>query len=210
MKIIEPSVEIITPINGDEILQHIELCGRICYKSENLITEDSAKQFVQNILNRGHESVLEHFNITVKIICDRGVLAELTRHRIASFSVESSRYCNYSKDKFGNELTFIKPCFWNDEEFQYMEWENCMEWLESSYFSLIELGAKPEEARSVLPMSLKTEIIMTANLRELRHILKLRTAKAAHPKMRKIMNMLLVQLKNNIPLIFDDIQEIQS
>src|SRR5574344_1322593 len=116
MKIIKPSIEIMTPINGDEIFKHIEQVGRVCYKSEDLIIEDSAKKFIQNIIKRGHEAVIEHFNITIKFICDRGVTHEIVRHRIASYAQESTRYCNYSNDKFGNEVTVIKPCFWNEDE----------------------------------------------------------------------------------------------
>lgn len=123
MKIIEPSFEILDKVNGMEVLQKIELCGRVCYKSESRITEDSAIKFVRNILNSGHESVLEHEKITVRIVCDRGVSHEIVRHRIASYSQESTRYCNYSKDGFGNELTFIRPLFWKDNDQQMMNWE---------------------------------------------------------------------------------------
>lgn len=207
MKIIEPSVEVLTQINGDEILKHIELCGRVCYKSENLITEDSAKKFVENIINRKHESVIEHFSISVKIITDRAISHELVRHRLASYSQESQRYCGYNKDKFGGELTFIKPCFWKFDSPEMIAWHDVMDYIEDMYLSLVNTGVKPEEARSILPNSLKTEIIMTANLRELRHILKLRTSKVAHPEMRKVMNMLLSKLKSKIPVIFDDIGE---
>lgn len=206
MKIIEPSVEILTPINGDEILKHIELCGRVCYKSEDLITDDSSKKFVQNIINRKHESVLEHFSISIKFITNRAVSHELVRHRLASYSQESQRYCSYAKDKFGAELTFIKPCFWKIDSPEMIGWYDIMDDIENMYLSLVNNGVKPEEARSILPNSLKTDIIMTANLRELRHILKLRTSKAAHPEMRKVMNMLLSELKSKISVIFDDIE----
>ncbi len=111
MKIISPSFEILTPLDGKTILKHIELCGRVCYKSEDKITDTSAAAFVAGIIKRGHEAVLEHFNITIKFICDRGVSHELVRHRLASYCQESTRYCNYSKEGFGGEITVIRPAF---------------------------------------------------------------------------------------------------
>lgn len=210
MKIVEPSVELMTPFDGDTILKFIEKCGRVCYHSENNITADSAPQFVKNVIKRGHESVLEHFSCTFKIICDRGVMAELTRHRLASFSIESTRFCDYSGGKFGGELTFIKPCFWNDD-FQNMErWKHNMNLLEDNYRILRDKGAKPEQARAILPNSLATTIVMTANLREWRHILKLRTAKDAHPQMRQVACVILEILKEKLPVIFEDVGVIDN
>ena len=177
MKEIRPSFEIMDDIDGAKILQKLERCGRVCYKSEDKITEGSAEKFIGMILKSGHESVLEHEKLTVKFICDRGVTHEIVRHRIASYSQESTRYCNYSKDKFGNELTFIRPCFWADDSDEYAVWKQAMEDIEKTYVKLISLGAKPEEARSILPNSLKTEIVCTMNLREWRHFFRLRTAK---------------------------------
>jgi len=220
VKIIKASYQILTPIDGEEILQTIESAGRICYKSEKRITKESSESFVKNLLNRQHETPLEHISISVKFVCDRGILAEITRHRIASFNVESTRYCNYSKDKFGGELTFIEPCFWHDyprnminkpdtyqtEIYMYTIWKNTCQKAEKAYLQLLEEGATPQEARSILPNSLKTEIIMTANLREWRHFFKLRTAIDAHPQMREITIPLLNELKEKIPIIFDDIQ----
>lgn len=205
MKIIEPEVEILENINGKEILQKIERAGRVCYKSEDKITNESAKSFIQNLLASGHESVIEHEKISVRIICDRGVTHEIVRHRIASYSQESTRYCNYTKDKFGNELTFIKPCFWSEDSDRYRLWIETMQVIENSYNKMIELGAKPQEARSILPNSLKTEIIVTMNLREWRHFFKLRTSNRAHPQMREIATMLLEQFRREIDIIFDDI-----
>lgn len=209
MKIIKPSFEVLTPISpfGIKELQHIEKIGRVCYKSEDKITEDgeSAKKFVAMLIKRGHEAMIEHGSISVKFICDRGVSHELVRHRIASFAQESTRYCNYSQDKFGSELTFIKPCFWEEDSVQYGGWKAAMEHAESTYLNLLDFGATPQEARSVLPNSLKTEITITANYREWRNIFKLRTAAAAHPQMREIMCPLLDELKTKIPIIFDDI-----
>lgn len=192
-------------IDGAKILQKLERCGRVCYKSEDKITEGSAEKFIGMILKSGHESVLEHEKLTVKFICDRGVTHEIVRHRIASYSQESTRYCNYSKDKFGNELTFIRPCFWADDSEEYAVWKQAMEEIEKTYVKLISLGAKPEEARSILPNSLKTEIVCTMNLREWRHFFRLRTAERAHPQIREISVALLDELKKRIPVIFDDI-----
>lgn len=205
MKEIRPYFEILDDINGAEMLKRLERCGRVCYKSEDKITEGSAEKFIGMILRSGHESVLEHEKITVRFVCDRGVTHEIVRHRIASYSQESTRYCNYCKDKFGNELTFIRPCFWADDSEEYAVWKQTMEEIEKSYFKLISLGAKPEEARSILPNSLKTEIVCTMNLREWRHFFKLRTAERAHPQIREISAALLEELKKRIPVIFDDI-----
>lgn len=205
MKTIMPSAEILDQINGEEIIKSIERYGRVCYKSENKITSDSARKFIANIIVSGHESVIEHEKVSVRIICDRGVSHEIVRHRIASYSQESTRYCNYSKDKFSNELTFIKPCFWEENSEQYQIWKAMMCEIEKSYLQLIKEGVEPQEARSVLPNSLKTEIIVTMNLREWRHFFQLRTSKRAHPQMREIAVPLLKEFQSRIPVIFDDI-----
>ena len=205
MKIIEPTFYIEDNLDGYELLRKIERAGRVCYKSEGRISNDSASKFVQNIIKNGHESVLEHEKITVRIICDRGVSHEIVRHRIASYSQESTRYCNYSADKFGNELTFIKPFFWKEDEEKYHIWKQTMEKIEIAYIKLVELGATPQEARSVLPNSLKTEIVVTMNFREWRHFFQLRTSKAAHPQMRQIAIPLLQTFQAKLPMIFDDI-----
>lgn len=205
MKIIEPSVELIGELDAEKIMRHIELAGRVCYKSESRIADDSAEKFIANIIKSGHESVIEHVSLTFKIICDRGVTHEIVRHRLASYSQESTRYCNYSSDKFGNELTFIKPCFWNDDDENFLLWKNAMAQLEKIYLEMLANGAKPQEARSILPNSLKTEIFMTANLREWRHFLKLRTSPRAHPQMREVALKILEILQKNLPTIFADI-----
>lgn len=210
MKIIKPSIEILNDIDGNALLKQIELYGRVCYKSENRITEDSAREFVFKILKSGHESVIEHEKISVRVICDRGVSHEIVRHRIASYSQESTRYCNYSKEKFGNELIFIEPCFWERDSIEYCIWKDAMSNVEQTYLRLIAGGATPQEARSVLPNSLKTEIIVTMNLREWRHFLKLRTSLKAHPQMREIAVPLLELFKSRIPIIFDDIAVAES
>lgn len=205
MKIIAPSHEILSEIDGAKMLRNIELCGRVCYKSEDRITDGSAEKFVGMILRSGHESVLEHEKITVRFICDRGVTHEIVRHRIASYSQESTRYCNYSKDKFGSEITFIRPFFWSEDEEKYAVWKNTMQEIENAYVKLISLGAKPEEARSILPNSVKTELVVTMNLREWRHFFRLRTSERAHPQMREAALPLLNEMKELVPVIFDDI-----
>ena len=206
MKVMKPGYEVLSEINGREILRSIEKIGRVCYKSESKITEDSAGAFIGRIIASGHESVIEHEKITVRIICDRGVSHEIVRHRIASFSQESTRYCNYSGDKFGNELTFIDPCFWDKDSEEYKLWKSSMQQAEDIYVKMIELGAKPQEARSILPNSLKTEIVVTMNLREWRHFFELRTSSAAHPQMVEITRPMLDDFKSRIPVIFDDIE----
>ena len=206
MKIIEPSVELVNEIDAEKIMRHIELAGRVCYKSESRISDQSAEKFIANILKSGHESVIEHISLTFKIICDRSVTHEIVRHRLASYSQESSRYCDYSNDKFGNELTFIKPCFWSEDEENYLLWKNAMAELEKIYLEMRKNGARPEQARSILPNSLKTEIFMTANLREWRHFLKLRTSSRAHPQMRQVALKIYEILKEKLPVIFSDIK----
>ena len=205
MRIIEPSFEIM-PVNGEEILKNIERAGRTCYKSEDKITADSARKFVAGIVKSGHESVIEHEKITVRIICDRGVTHEIVRHRIASYSQESTRYCNYSADKFGNELTFIRPFYWNDEPEKMEAWLCHMKLTEETYMQLIKLGASPQEARAILPNSLKTEIVVTMNIREWRHFFKVRCSPAAHPQMREVAIPILKRFQEIIPVVFDDIQ----
>lgn len=205
MKVISPSFEIM-PVNGEEILKSIERAGRTCYKSEDKITADSARKFVAGIVKSGHESVIEHEKVSVRIICDRGVTHEIVRHRIASYSQESTRYCNYSADKFGNELTFIQPFYWNEKKDKMGLWLRSMLFAEKMYMELIELGATPQEARAVLPNSLKTEIVVTMNLREWRHFFKVRCSAAAHPQMREVAIPILKKFKEIIPVVFDDIQ----
>jgi thymidylate synthase (FAD) len=217
MRVVKPNVEILTQVNGDEILKLIEQIGRLCYKSENKITEGSAKQFIQMLINNGHEAMIEHFNITVKFITDRGITHEIVRHRIASYAQESTRYCNYSNDKFGNEITIVLPSSipcdnanLNDPDIEYSpeyyHWYYACHNAEISYFDLLEAGIKPQTARSVLPTCLKTEIVMTTNLREWRHFLKLRTSKADHPDIRILAIDLLHKLQSLIPVVFDDIE----
>jgi len=202
MEIIQQSHQILDELNQDQILKKIELCGRTAYKSEEKITPSSAEKFVKSIISRGHESVIEHVNITVKFITDRGVSHELVRHRLVSYTQESTRYVNYSK----HGMTVIEPLI-AEGSFEYILWLNRMRQVEQDYNELIKSGAKPEEARCILPNCLKTEIVTTANLREWRHILKLRTSKEAHPQIRELMLGLLREFKEKLPIIFDDVHE---
>lgn len=205
MKIISPSFELLEPIDSERIMANIERCGRVCCKSEEKITHESAESFVRSLIQRGHESVVEHEKITVKITCDRGISHEIIRHRIASYSQESTRYCNYTKDKFGGELTFIKPYFWETDSQLYAIWLGQMDACERGYLNMINLGASPEQARSILPNSLKTEIMMTMNLRQWRHFFMLRTAPNAHLQMREISIPLLKSLNEALPAVFEDL-----
>lgn len=206
MKTIDYMVFLEETIDGKDLIRKIEKVGRTCYKSENKITSNSAEAFVSKLISLKHESVLEHEKITVRIICDRGVSHEIVRHRIGSYSQESTRYCNYSDDRFGNEITCIIPSFWKNDKPKMQIWEKAMEEAEKNYFELISLGSTPQEARSVLPTSLKTEIVVTYNLREWRHFLKQRTSKSAHPQIREIATTILKMFQKTVPIIFDDIQ----
>lgn len=207
MQIISPSVDILSAVDGHEVLKRLEIVGRTCYKSENLITDTSAETFVRKLISRGHEAIIEHESISVRFICDRGVSHELVRHRVASYAQESQRFCNYSHDRFGGEITVIKPCFLLEGTEAYQRWECLLQCAESAYFYLLDIGLSPQEARCVLPNSLKTEVVMTANLREWRTVLRLRCSKAAHPQMREVMLMLLEKLHSLVPVVFDDIYE---
>lgn len=206
MKIIKPSVEILDDLNPEEILKKLELCGRVCYKSEDKITDESAVKFISNIVKRGHESVFEHVSFSVRFICDRGVTHEMVRHRIASYSQESTRYCNYSKGDFDGQITVIEPLYLKSGTESYEIWKKACQEAEDNYFKLLQSGCTAQEARAVLPNSLKTEIVMTANVREWRHFLKLRTSKAAHPQIKEVAEMLLEQLNFVLPSLFDDIE----
>lgn len=230
MKIVEPKYEILTDISegGIKELQQIERVARVCYKSEDKITPDgeSAKKLVGFLVKQGHEAMLEHSQLSVLFTCDRGVANELVRHRIASFAQESTRYCNYAGEKFDGGLSFIKPYYipcepkekaikaaGSSEELKKLETDyqihNAWYWAcddaEKSYKTLIANGMRPEQARCVLPLCLKTEIVVTANYREWRNIFKLRTPVAAHPQMRELMCPLLLEVQKKIPVVFDDI-----
>lgn len=187
----------------------IERGIRVAYKSEDRIEDGSDAKIIGHIKSFKHESTLEHGSITVKFVTDRGVTHELVRHRIASFTQESTRYCNYGKGKFGSEITVIDPFFFGigtkDSNDLYTLWRNGCEAAEKAYLKMLELGARPQEARSVLPNSLKTEIVVTANVREWRKIFELRTSKEAHPQIRQIMCPLLDVFRKKWPILFDDV-----
>lgn len=205
MKLIKPSYQILTKLDGKEILKSIEMAGRTAYKSEDKITEDSAEKFVEMLVKRGHLSVIEHQSFSVRFIVDRGISHEIVRHRLASFTQESTRYCNYGKNKYNNELNIIDLRPYLTEK-QSVFWWQAMKIAEETYQVLIHNGASPQFARSVLPNSLKTEIVVTANLREWRTIFEQRTAKTAHPQIREVMCPLLDEIKILIPIVFDDIK----
>lgn len=190
-------------IDGQQILKNLERYARISHKSEDKIAPDSAGKFLRKILEMGHESVIEHEKITVRVICDRGLTHEIVRHRIGSYTQESTRYCNYKS----SGIQVIQPFFFVEDEKKYQIWLKAMHACENAYNDLIEAGASPQEARTVLPNSLKTEIVVTYNLREWRHFFKLRCSKQAHPQMREIAIPLLREFKRRIPVIFDDIAE---
>lgn len=194
MKIIQPSVELIDIINPADIYNKIERCGRVSHQSES---KSAPENFIRKIIKLSHESVLEHVSLTFHIICDRAIQNELVRHRHASFTVESTRYVNY------DELTFINQ-FNKDAIGDTLTEKNAFR-VEETYHNWVNLGATPEQARAVLPLCLKSELYMTANLRELRHILKLRTDKAAHLQMRFIAGRILAILREKLPVIVEDI-----
>lgn len=203
MKIIDPSAILVAPPTYDELLWRVENAGRTCYKSE--MKEASAEPFVRNIIARGHEAVLEHGTLTARFTCDRGVSHEIVRHRLAAYCQESTRYCNYSKSKFGQEITVIRPSFWKKGSLEYDIWEQSCLAAERAYMGLLDAGATPQEARSVLPNSLKTEVVMTANIREWRHFFELRTSPAAHPQMRELAIALLALSHRLYPVFFEDL-----
>lgn len=203
MRILKPRWTIEHGID-DHVLEKIEKIGRTCYKSEDRITQDSAAKFVKMLSDRGHFSVLEHHNITVRFQCDRGVSHELVRHRIGSYSQESTRYCNYSKKKFGKEVSFIdiRPFV---HDVAYEEWlEACGE-SEKRYFGMLDARASPQFARGALPNSVKTEIVTTYNISQWRYVFTKRTTDAAHPQMCEVMRPLLVAFRRLMPVLFDDI-----
>lgn len=237
MKLIKSYSEILTPINGEQILKNIEKVARTCYKSEDKITNDdsSARDIVSKLLKRGHEAMLEFGDITVKFVCDRGISHEIVRHRVASYAQESTRYCNYEKDE---HMTFIIPSWMSDLEegiwdekrlhfyrsnqyfthhwattissnqdivVQNTTWMLTMADAEYNYNKLIKTGWSPQQARSILPNSLKTELNVKMNIREWRHFFKLRCSSAAHPQMQELVRPLLKQFQNSIPILFDDI-----
>ena len=205
MKIIEPKIYV-EDYDGIKIMKRLERACRTCYKSENLITEDSYKHLLTNCLNRGHESILEHEKISIRMICDIGVYKDLTRHRFASFSIESTRYCNYGKDKFDNEIKFIKPVHIEEGTENYKIWEDTMKYIEKQYMEMEEKKATPDQMRMLLPHSTAAEVCMTANIREWRHILNLRCSKMTHPAVRQLLIPLLLKFKKDMPELFENVE----
>ena len=209
MQIIKAGYEIIDPLNGAEILKKIEKVARVCYKSEDKIGEGTAEKMVRALIKSNHFAMLEHFSFSVKFIVDRGVSHEIVRHRVASFAQESTRYCNYGKS--GN-VVFIRPCFFVEDTPEMDNWMmSCMR-AENTYLSLLDTGRTPQEARAVLPNSLKTEVVMTANLREWRHFFSLRACGSTgkpHPQMLEVAVPLLKEIKELIPVVFDDLEPME-
>ena len=204
MRIVEPWIKV-EKIDGKQIMQRIERACRTCYRSEGKITEDSYKNLIKNCITRGHESVLEHEKVTVRIYDDIGSYKDLTRHRFASFSVESTRYCSYDKDKFGNEIAFMNPIYIEDKE-MYELWKDTMQKIEENYVKMKELGATTDMCRELLPHSIAAEYTMTANIREWKHVLSLRANDHVHPSIRQVMIPLLKYFKEQMPEIFDEIE----
>lgn len=204
MKIIKPYVYLREAEIDKSKLYNVEYAARLCYKSEGRMTDEVNEKFLNNIITRQHESVLEHEKVTVYFVVDRGITHEIVRHRVGSYSQESTRYCNYAGDKFGNEITVIEPYYYIGRDEEYAEWKACCEKIEQSYFKLLENGT-PQEARAILPNSLKTEIAVTYNLREWRHFFALRCEQSAHPQMQQITIPLLLEFKRKLSPVFDDI-----
>ena len=208
MRLIKPYAEICKDFDGEEMLKKIERVARTCYKSEGKIKDGSARKMVAGLIKSGHDAMLEHASVTVKFVVDRGISHELVRHRMASFAQESTRYCNYIKDDFGSEITFIVPKYLDGESAAHDAWKDTMKYCEDAYFKLLDIGLTPQEARAVLPNSTKTEVVMTANLREWRHFFKLRalgTTSKPHPQMLEVTIPLLEDFKRAIPVVFDDL-----
>lgn len=204
MQIVDPHIQV-EKIDGTKIMKNIERACRTCYRSEGKITDESYKTLLKNCITRGHESVLEHEKITIRMYCDLGVYKDITRHRIASFSIESTRYCNYGKDKFGNELKFIKPCNIEKGTELYKFWEEACKEIEKNYIKMSKLGALPDQLRMILPHSIAAEVIMTANIREWKHILSLRASSHTHPSIRQLMIPLLLYFQEIMPEIFEKV-----
>ncbi|MEN6461822.1 MAG: FAD-dependent thymidylate synthase [Syntrophomonas sp.] len=189
----------------ESVIKRLERYARTCYKSEDKMENTLNPNFLKNLLTRGHESIIEHEKATVLFIIDRGISHEIVRHRIAAYSQESTRYCRYSQDKFGNEITVIEPYFYVDNKETYGYWQEACLCAEKNYMALLKSGSSAQEARSILPNSLKTEIVVTYNLREWRHFFRLRCDTAAHPQMRQVAIPLLLLFQEKMPVLFKDI-----
>ena len=205
MRVIAPSAELWPAPDGQAALDHIERCGRVCYQSGHRIGPGTALEFARMVLRRGHESVLEHVSATVRFVCDRGVTHEIVRHRIASYSQESTRYCNYREGQAGRGITVVRPFYLEEGTPAWEAWHDACQRAEDAYFRLLDEGRSPQEARAVLPGSLKAELVMTANFRAWRHFFRLRADPAAHPQMREVACPLLAQFRAAVPVVFDDV-----
>lgn len=205
MKLIDP-VLYVEDFDGKKFMKRIERACRTCYRSEDSITEDSYKNLITNCINRGHESVLEHEKVSIRMIGDIGTYKDLTRHRFASFSVESTRYCNYGKNKFDNEIKFMKPCNIDEGTDLYDIWKKGLEDVEKAYLEMSKAGAKPDQLRLLLPHCTAAEYNMTCNLREWKHILSLRCSKHVHPAIRQLLIPLLLKFKKEMPEIFAGVE----
>lgn len=217
MRVIEPGFKVYEDLTDPAVtsamLKKIEIIGRTCYKSEDKICGGSASRFVRRLVESGHEAMLEHVSITIMFTVDRGVSHEMVRHRMASFAQESTRYANYSKDKFGKEITVIYPFYLRIGTDAFRAWYDSCQTAENAYMEMLENGNTPQEARAVLPNSLKTDIWVTMNLRELRHFLKLRAEGVTgkpHPQMSQVTVPLLKHLREYLPEVFDDIEVIEN
>lgn len=210
MQVIKAGYEIIDTINGEGILKKIEKVARVCYKSEDKIGEGTAEKMVKALIRSNHLAMLEHYSFSVKFIVDRGVSHEIVRHRVASFAQESTRYCNYGSK--GGEIAVIKPLYLTDCGEDYNLWKKACVVAEKQYLDMLAYGLQPQEARAVLPNSLKTEIVMTANLREWRHFFSLRACGSTgkpHPQMLEVAVPLLQECKKLIPVVFDDLEPME-
>ncbi|NLX02954.1 MAG: FAD-dependent thymidylate synthase [Syntrophomonadaceae bacterium] len=210
MIIQKPRVLVPEQALGEDILLRLERYARVCYKSEDKMADRGNPDFLKSKLKLGHESIIEHEKATVMFIIDRGISHEIVRHRIAAYSQESTRYCRYSQDKFGNEIAVIEPYFFSEDDVAYHHWEEACLAAEKSYMALLEAGRSAQEARSVLPNSLKTEIVVTYNMREWRHFFRLRCDAAAHPQMRQVAIPLLLYFQKHLPDLYNDIEYDQS
>ncbi len=212
MRLVRPSTKFLNM--SDNPLEVIEAAGRTCYKSEELITPDSAYEFVHKLIRRGHLAMIEHAWMSYRVVCDRGVTHEIVRHRLFSYAQESTRYCDYS-----GGVTFVIPPWIKIESGEYHEnmttyftdpscelsWLRFMLKSEATYIELLSNGWSPQLARGVLPNALKTEIVMTGNLREWRHFFTLRTAKTAHPQMREVADMILKDARGRVAVVFENL-----
>ena len=210
MRIIEPYFTILTPIDRNEIYRQIELAARTCYKSENMVTPESSAKIVKHLVAHNHLAMLEHASIAVKFVVDRGVSHEIVRHRVASYAQESTRYCNYGINKFNNEITVIRPSEFEETSFEYEIWRSSCEQAEEAYLLLIDRGVSPQWARSVLPHSLKTEIVVNMNLREWLHFFNLRAigvTGAPHPQIKEVAIPLLEKFAKEMPEVFGGLIE---